>query len=701
MTEIVTFSYLVAAIGFLLLGAMWMSSWRSHFHRGILSIACLLTSGWAATVGYHAHVDIPISMLVDILEILRNAAWSFFLVVLLGRHRSPYSRLPLGLSNKVATAAACYAFFLAITLYGWWGGHALEEFGMLSSMTMRLGLPVFGMLLVELVYRNKPEQERWAIKFACLGIGGMFAYDFYMYSDALLFRRINEDIWAARGAVNAVTVPLIAISMARSASWNTELALSRRVMFHSAALFGSALYLLAMGLAGYYLRFFGGSWGTLMQAAFLFAALLLLVGILFSGTFRSWLKVFISKHFYTYNYDYREEWLRFTRTLSEPGPGLGARAIQAIAALVESPGGALWLRRDSGRFEAAAHWHMPAQEASENASSQFCRYLEQSHWVVDLHEAARDPEKYPGLVLPDWLNQQARAWLVVPMMMHGELLGFAVLQQSRSSINLNWEVIDLLKIAGVQAASYLAQQEAADALIVARQFESFNRMSTFVVHDLKNLVSQLSLMVVNAEKHHDNPEFQRDMLETVELSVEKMKLMLQKLGRSANAEKTGPLAIGDVVQQAIKDKRGFEPHPVLRVRTHGLMVLADRERLERVLGHLVQNAIEATPRDGKVSIDVSRRDDHAVVSIQDTGIGMDEEFIRERLFKPFESTKAAGMGIGAFESREYIQELNGRLEIRSTPQVGTTFDVILPLYRVEAAQGKPRALRLEDSFDTK
>ncbi len=701
MTEIVTFSYLVAAVGFVLLGALWMTSWRGRQHRGVLSVACLLTAAWAGAVSYHAHAEAPLSQLADALEILRNAAWSFFLVVLLGRHRDPASRLPFQLSKHVAAAGVCYALFLAVTLYGWRGGEAFEGIGQLSAMAVRVGWSVFGMLLVEHVYRNKPEQERWAIKFACFGIGGMFAYDFYMYSDALLFRDVSPDIWAARGAVNALTVPLIAISMARSASWNTELALSRRVVFHSAALFGSALYLLAMGMAGYYLRFFGGTWGVLMQAAFLFAALLLLVGILFSGTFRSWLKVFISKHFYTYNYDYREEWLRFTRTLSATGPGLGARAVEAIATLVESPGGVLWTRRDSNRFEPAAHWNLPVQEGSEDIASPFCLYLEKTQWVVDLREVARDPQKYEGLVLPAWLDPQSRAWLVVPMMMHGGLSGFVVLEQPRSPVNLDWEVIDLLKIAGVQAASYLAQQEAADALIVARQFESFNRMSTFVVHDLKNLVSQLSLMIVNAEKHSDNPEFQRDMLETVELSVQKMKLMLQKLGRSANTESPAPLAIAEVVQQAVRNKRGFEPHPELRIRAQGLTVVADRERLERVLGHLVQNAIEATPRDGSVTVEVLRRNGYAVVSIQDSGTGMDEEFMRERLFKPFESTKAAGMGIGAFESREYIHELGGRLEVASTPHLGTTFDVVLPLHREPAAQAQLRVTRMENSLDSK
>jgi putative PEP-CTERM system histidine kinase len=360
----------------------------------------------------------------------------------------------------------------------------------------------------------------------------------------------------------------------------------------------------------------------------------------------------------------------------------------------------LWIRRDSGQCEPAAHWHVPVQEAHEGLDSPFCRFLDRTQWVIDLQEAQRDPAKYEELVIPDWLRDHARAWLVVPMMMHGRLFGFVVLQHARSPVALNWEVIDLLKIAGTQAASYLAQQEAADGLMVARQFESFNRMSTFVVHDLKNLVSQLSLMVANAEKHRDNPEFQRDMLETVDLSVQKMRLMLQKLGRSVNAERPLPLAIDDVLRQVVKNKRGFEPLPALQIRAPGLVVVADRERLERVLGHLVPNAIEATPRDGSVTIEVARRGDNASVAIRDTGTGMDEDFIRERLFKPFESTKAAGMGIGAFESREYIQELGGQLDVSSTPQLGTTFNVLLPLHRTQARDAAPGAVWQEDSLDS-
>jgi putative PEP-CTERM system histidine kinase len=683
LSSIAIFSYSIAALAFLLLSMLLLTSWRGRMHGTALTLACVLSALWSAALAYQATIiGTPWSALTDLFEILRNAAWSAFLLILLGHFQKTEGRVRL--EAPLLLLAAFYLLFLAATVLAEWDLEFVTSFGVMPSVVARVGLAVLGMLLVEQLYRNKPVQERWAIKFACLGIGGMFAYDFYLYSDTMLFRRVNPDIWAARGVVNALTVPLIAISAARSASWATELALSRRVMFHSAALFGSAIYLLAMGSAGYYLRFFGGSWGTVMQVAFLFGALILLAGILFSGTFRSWLKVFISKHFYSYNYDYREEWLRFTRTLSEHGPGLGDRTIQAVAELVESPGGGLWIRRESGMFEPEAHWHLAAATALEPGDSPFCQFLETRQWVVDLQEYQTSPEMYDGIAMPEWLLKFARGWLVVPLIIQGKLFGFMLLLQPRSAIKLNWEVIDLLKIAGSQAASYLAQQDAATALMVARQFESFNRMSTFVVHDLKNLVSQLSLLMQNAEKHRNNPEFQRDMLETVNYSVQKMKLLLQKLSRSESPERPASLAIDQLLEQAVSLKSAFEPQPVLQVAHPGLRVLADWERLERVVGHLIQNAIEATARDGQVTVSLSRRDEGVLVEISDTGQGMSQEFIRERLFKPFESTKSAGMGIGVFESREYIHELGGKLEVLSKPALGTTFRIILPLHEPEA-----------------
>jgi putative PEP-CTERM system histidine kinase len=690
VTNIAAYSYALAAAGYLLLGLPVLAGWRGRSQRGTVSAACLLTALWAAALAWDASHERLWTALTGSLEVLRDGAWSVLLVALLGHWRRDGSRLPFSLRPSLFVAGCAYLVLLGAMLAGHFHFELLNAVGALPVVTAFACLAVYGMLLVEQVYRNKTIEERWAIKFACLGIGGMFAYDFYLYTNMMLFRELNPELWNARGVINALTVPLMAASMARSKSWNTSFVVSRRVMFHSAALFGSAIYLLAMGSVGYYLRFFGGRWGTVMQAGFLFGAICLLLVILFSGTFRSWLKVSISKHFFTYNYDYREEWMRFTRTLSERGPNLGDRAIQAMAALVESPGGILWQRSDAGRYEPRAHWHALAVDTAEPANSPFCRFLESTQWVVDIDEFVASPDKYEGLAVPTWLLDYPRRWLVVPLMLHEKLFGFVVLQRARSPLKLNWEIIDLLEIAGSQAAGHLAQEDAANALMVARQFESFNRMSTFVVHDLKNLVAQLSLMNANAEKHKDNPEFQRDMLETLNHSVQKMKLLLQKLGRTENAEKPLPLAVEQVVRQAVALKSAFEPRPQLVVEMPGMKVMADRERLERVVGHLIQNAIEATPRDGHVMIRLGRRDasgevDAVEIEISDTGEGMSEDFIRERLFKPFDSTKSAGMGIGVFESREYIIELGGALEVTSQPALGTTFKVVLPLYHEPAA----------------
>ncbi|MDQ3267340.1 MAG: PEP-CTERM system histidine kinase PrsK [Pseudomonadota bacterium] len=684
LTSIAAYSYGIAAIAFFMLTLLLLTSWRARIFGTALTVACVLTTFWAASIAYQAVTGISLPLLTDILETLRNAGWSIFLLMLLGPFQQTNSLPPFKFKLKpyVVGVVAFYCLLLLVNIYTYWKLEPPQgETGFMTDIVGRVVIAVMGMLLVEQLYRNTPAEGRWGLKFACFGIGGMFAYDFYLYSDAMLFRQVNMEIWTARGAVNALIVPLVAVSAARNPRWSLGISVSRRILFHSATLLGTALYLLAMSAAGYYLRFFGGSWGAVMQVTFLFGAVALLVGILFSGIFRSWLKVFISKHFYNYNYDYREEWLRFTRTLSEYGHGLGERAIQAVAALVESPGGALFISKESGNCEPVAHWNMKLLNEFESASGSLCQFLEKKQWVIDLQEYELTPEKYGAIFIPQWIRVLSKVWLIAPLILQGGLFGFVILLQPRSRIKLNWEVIDLLKIAGSQAASYLAQQESTNALMVARQFESFNRMSTFIVHDLKNLVSQLSLLLSNAEKHKDNPEFQRDMLDTLDYSVQKMKLLLHKLSRGSSIEHPAPLFIDKLLRQTLVSKSALEPKPELEILDPDMMVVANRDRLERVIGHIIQNAVEATAKDGKVTIRISKQEAFVVVEIKDTGQGMSEEFIRERLFKPFESTKSAGMGIGMFESREYIHELGGQIEVSSRQTVGTTFRVILPFHR--------------------
>jgi putative PEP-CTERM system histidine kinase len=265
-------------------------------------------------------------------------------------------------------------------------------------------------------------------------------------------------------------------------------------------------------------------------------------------------------------------------------------------------------------------------------------------------------------------------------MVSQEFTGFVILASARTRINVNWEVNDVLRTAGCQAAGFLARMQATEALLETRKFDAFNKMSAFVVHDLKNIVTQLSLMLRNAERHRDNPEFQQDMLMTVEHSVERMRQLMMQLREGATPPGTAcGVQLADIIDRVRQSKMN-QGRTVEMVTSEHLATRGHAERLERVIGHLVQNALDATDKDGRVWVSLTRRGDRAIVEVGDTGQGMTEEFIRDRLFKPFQSTKQAGMGIGAYESAQYIREIGGELQVASQEGLGTRVTMILPLF---------------------
>src|SRR5574340_831537 len=381
---------------------------------------------------------------------------------------------------------------LATILSAAWG--ALSALTAWGELPPRLGLAAevarngawLALLLYILHLRLPGTPLPPPLRFLCLGLGGVFVYDFLLYANAALFHALDAQMWAARGYVAALVAPLIAISAARNPEWSAPVGLSRSMAFHTASLLAAGIYLLLIAGAGYYLRLFGGEWGDVVQTVFLFVAAMVLVLLMLSGTLRARLRVFLSKHFFSYRYDYREEWLNFTRTLTEGAPGerLCERAVEALAKLLESPGGALWMREGDAGYQRAAHWNWGDINGTEPAGSAFIQWLANKQWVVDLDEMKTRRDLYGDLEAPAWIREAEDTWLIVPLLLHDELLGFVVLKHSLAKIGFNWEVSDLIKVAARQAAAHLAQMRAANALIVARQFESFNRTTTFVIHDL-------------------------------------------------------------------------------------------------------------------------------------------------------------------------------------------------------------------------
>ncbi|MCI0508376.1 MAG: PEP-CTERM system histidine kinase PrsK, partial [Gammaproteobacteria bacterium] len=411
----------------------------------------------------------------------------------------------------------------------------------------------------------------------------------------------------------------------------------------------------------------------------------------FSGTIRASMRVFLAKHFYHYRYDYREEWLRITSLLSgqqEPHV-LRNNALRALADIVESPAGLLWLTREANDYELVENWTvMDLGERHIDGADSMIEFLAKTQWIIDLDEYARDRGVYRDLQVPQWLLELPEAWLVVPLMHQSQLLGFTVLTHSRAKDKLDWEIRDLLRTAGRQVAGYLALLEVSLALASARQFEAFNRLSAFVVHDLKNIVAQLSLISKNAEEHRDNPLFIDDALSTISHATQKMNRLLTQLRIQHNAgQNITRLKLSDVIEQVVKNRSAAEPRPVIKQLDKTVQILADKDRLAAIIEHLVQNAQDATARSGFVNLHVYTEHSQAKITIEDNGCGMSEEFIRDQLFKPFHTTKGnAGMGIGAYEASEFVKALGGRIDVFSRVGEGTTFLVSLPLAEKKAAE---------------
>jgi putative PEP-CTERM system histidine kinase len=440
--------------------------------------------------------------------------------------------------------------------------------------------------------------------------------------------------------------------------------------------------MLLMALAGYYIRVFGGEWGGVFQIVFLFGALFVLAALLFSGRFRARMRVFFDKHFFSYRYDYREEWLGVTRLLTqaEDGRPLYERVIWALAETVDSAGGLLWLISEKGEYRATAEINADKHNNSVVAgNASLVAFLAETRWVIDVDEYRSEPEVYPGLSLPESIEDDSNAWLVVPLVHDQRLLGFVLLFQPQVPQSINWENLDLLKTVGMQAASYIAFNQAAEALADARQFEGFNRLSAFVIHDLKNLIAQLSLVAKNAARHKHNPAFIDDAVSTIENAVGKMNRLMAQLRSADITGQNQPLDLVEELKQVVAAKSGGTPAPKLRLETQELQVSAEEDRLSAVLGHIIQNAQDATAPDGVVDVVLRATGDQAIVEIRDTGCGMEAEFVKHRLFRPFDSTKGlTGMGIGAYECREVISALGGQVVVESEPGQGTLFRIVLP-----------------------
>ena len=679
------YSYLTAAISYLVLTLLSLIGVKKNPVVIPLVTALFFSFVWAGYSAFLIHDNKSFTSISLTLEIIRNIVWFLLLSTFISRQQFTKNYLLLVKSRFANGLIVLILISLMVEVFDNARYPIQQLLGQDPRLFPHVIFAVIGLMLVEQVYRNATQESQWSIKFLCLGLGALFMIDFFVYSKSLLFAQLDSLLWSSRGFINALITPLLFISILRlQANKALKNTASRKIEFHTTVLLGSGLYLIVMSLAGFYIRDYGGNWGATAQLLFIFLALLILSILFISGKARALTKVFINKHFFHYHYDYRDEWLKVSKTIAKLNSinELSGFIIKTLCDLVDSSGGGLWLKNDQDDFYLAEESNLgfsPPFTLQKNQS--LIRFMKKKQWVIDFIELSKSPHIYDDVDLSQWQNPLYNICLIIPLLQEDDIVAFVVLTKAKVTRQLNWEDHDLLKTVCLQLANALALSHASDALSRSRQFEAYNRLSAFLVHDLKNLVAQVCLIVKNSEKHKYNVEFIDDSIDTLKNIIFKMDHLLSQLKKEQlTSHNQSLINLVDIIKDVAIQQNANKPNLQLITNLDNIEIVGETQKITAIFSHLVQNAQEATADDGFIKVILSTDNQEAIIKIIDNGTGMDNKFIAERLFKPFDTTKGnAGMGIGVYEARDYIIKHYGSCNVESALGVGTTFIIKLPL----------------------
>ncbi len=665
--ELISYLFTACAATYTVLTALVALKARQ---RSVLMLAacCAVTAVWA---GVSVMWPGPNAGAVGVADLTRVLSWYGYLLHL-------YRRSEMG-SGWQVRAFAGVAIIAALVGYV----ACLPNLaGPASSLTLlslpiasRLTLAVCELLLIENLYLNLPEQARWHVAVPCVVLGGLACFDILVSADTVLYHRLSIPLVGARAVTMILIAPLLFLAASRGQRWSKPIKLSRQAVFHSATLVLSGSVLLSLAIAGEMLRQFDQTWGWVAELSLVFAGLIGLVLFLSSRSGRSLVQRTVVHHFFADQYDYRRQWLGCIDTLSGTGSSerttLHTRAIQAVADVVDSPNGVLFLRDGTaGALAWAGSWNMPSGSALP-PEHPIVLETKGGEWVVDVRKLD------PALVAQAPLQALGKIWLAIPLLHTVGMIGLVIVGPPRVPFKTNQEVFDLLRILGREVATYINEQRAIEVMLQTRDLHDYSKRFAFVAHDIKNVSSQLAMLLQNAEHHIANPEFQKDMLETVHASVQKIDALLKRLETpetGASPSTIAPISRLETLvatyQRVRKAKLSLE-HDGSTGR-----VAMSADAFDTVVTHLLNNAVEASPGQ-PVRLRVHHEATRIVVEITDHGPGMSAEFVRDQLFQPFHTHKVGGSGIGAFQARELLREAGAELVVLSEEGIGTTMKMLL------------------------
>ncbi|MCP5078217.1 MAG: PEP-CTERM system histidine kinase PrsK [Psychromonas sp.] len=637
-------------------------------------IACALTAAlWHLSMPPQLNNPIVYSLQFQLIEALHYLTLLLMLLCLLMLSRS--TKLPkiwlwtLSLLLPFLTILFIYSLTIELLIIGF------PELLLYTKMLFCL----FGIIICEQLLRHD-HSSRMA-KLVALSTFTLFAYDILVFSNVLLFAEQNQDLWHARGFISSATSLILALSVifyAPQLRQRSEFKLSNSVILFNTSLTLVGSFLLLMALLGSIFNYFDISWFNASRIMLYVIAIFSIIALSFSEKARLTIFVWTSKHFFAHKYDYKKQWIKLDLLLSHSGNSYET-SLKAMLKLFACKSGAIWIKGPQFySMVSSINNTLSTCNPLQSNQSEFIQLLKKQEWIFQPAYNQNHTDKIHNKHLPSWLKEIRDAWVIVPLNTEKELIGFVVLAQQRVSTQLTWEDLDILRLTGHQIASYISHQQAHEKLVQNQQFDVFNKITAFAIHDIKNLIAQQALVVKNAEKFKHHPEFIDDAIDTIANSVEKMDNLLIKLQGKYNSE-TNSINLNQLLMQAVEMNKNGRPTPSLDIKTHTINLQGDAEKLLMALNHLIKNAQDATNDAGEINITLCHQNNATWLEVQDTGTGMTQDFINNQLFKPFNSTKQEkGMGLGAYQIREIFHALGGQFFVESTVDVGSKFSIHIP-----------------------
>ena len=611
------------------------------------------------------------------LDILRYLSWVIVLLYLLMLTRG--AKLPIMWAYSLYTA-----LLVTLSLFIYSFNHSTALFPSPAlALYLNILFGLFGFVVCEQLIRN--DHSSRMTKLVALVAFIIFSYDIIVFSLLLLNSDLDQSLWEARTVISSVTSLILAISIifyAEQLKERSSFKLSNGVIIFNASLTLVGGFLIVTAFAASMLDYFDISWLSASKVMLYVLAVFSIIALSLSEKIRDSFVVWTSKHFFAHKYDYKKQWIKLDLLLSTQHKNQNCYdiSLNALSTIFNCNAGGIWVRGQQFYTSVALNkLAFTGRLPIESNQTDFIQKLEQEEWVFQVSESASKYDPQYNFNLPEWISHVDNAWIVLPLNSSSGLIGFAVL--CKNNLNdkekLTWEDLDLLKLTGRQIASYISKEQISEKLIQNQQFDMFNKISAFAIHDIKNLIAQQGLVVKNAEKYKHHPEFVDDVIATIANSVNKMDQLLKKMKGESESKK---INVYHLLAQAVEMNMNGFPQPILVESCANAFITGDSDKLLMAINHLIKNAQDATNDDGHVELNLRCNDNEMWLDITDSGTGMDQDFIKNKLFQPFNSTKQnEGMGIGAYQIREIIHSLNGELIVESTPKQGSKFSIYLPM----------------------